>query len=304
MRAPGETRRVMYRAGSLTTILATAALGTCLAVRPLAQAVAHDSLGPPGAPHTWLPEEDWVMRHWVPFDERALTTRLALRAGDLESYLYDDHHALADLGRARGLDVGRLRDELVAPWRPLVDDERYALLRERTERVLTQPHLAQHVFFHVFHAGLVDHDPPGTFGLPRHTVHEMRLTGLTPVEIAARGGVSADALRASLLHFFEFERDEGVRRRLAWPDESRRILARQSARLDCWLRSPRPGDDPANPYGKARFWHGPHARGWPGTRRQRAANERRVERLRRRLRHGCWPRPHAWSWPAHGLTAP
>jgi hypothetical protein len=157
---------VTRRAGSLTAVLATAACGVCLAVRPPAEASAHDSLGPPGAAHTWLPDEDWVMRHWVPFDERALTSRLALRAGDLEAYLYDDHHALADLARARGLDVALLRDELVAPWRPLVDDQRYALLRER------------------------------------------------------------------------------------------------------------------------------------------AANERRVERLRKRLRHGCWPRPRAWSWPAHGLTAP
>jgi hypothetical protein len=295
---------VTRRAGSLTAILATAACGVCLAVRPPAEASAHDSLGPPGAAHTWLPDEDWVMRHWVPFDERALTTRLALRAGDLEAYLYDDHHALADLARARGLDVALLRDELVAPWRPLVDDQRYALLRERTERTLTQPHLAQHLFFHVFHGAIVAHDSQATFGLPLATVQQLRMDGLTPLEIAGRGGVPPPALQASVRHFLALERDEGVRRGVAWPEESRRIFARQSARLACWLRSPRPGGDPANPYGKARFWHGPHLREWPHTRRERAANERRVERLRKRLRHGCWPRPRAWSWPAHGLTAP
>ena len=292
------------RAGSLTVILVTAACGVCLAVRPLPQAAAHDSLGPPGALHTWLPDEDWVMSHWLPFDERALSARLGLRAGDLEAYLYNDHRALADLARARGLDVALLRDELVAPWRPLAGDQRYELLRGRTERILTQPHLAQHVFFHVFHDAAVAHDAQGTFGLPLATVLQLRRDGLTPLEIAARGGVPPPAVRASLNHFLALERDEGVRRGVAWPSESRRIFARQSARLDCWLRSRRPGSDPANPYGKARYWHGPHSRGWPRTRRQRAANERRVERLRKRLRAGCWPRPRAWRWPAHGLTAP
>jgi hypothetical protein len=169
--------------------------------------------------------------------------------------------------------------------------------------VLTQPHLAQHVFFHVFHDAAA-HNAQGTFGLPLATVRQMRSDGLTPLEIAKRGGVPATAVRASALHLFELARDEGVRRRVAWPDESRRIHARQVARLSCWLRSVRPGDDPANPYGKARFWHGEHAREWPRTERERAANERRVERLRRRLRRGCWPRPPAWSWRAHGLTAP
>ena len=292
------------RAGSLPAVLATAACGMCLAGGAPPEADAHDSLAPSSASHTWLPDEDWVMRHWLPFDERALTNRLALGHGDLEAYLYDDHRALADLARARDIDPAQLRDELVAPWRPLVGDAHFALLRGRTERVLTQPHLAQHILFHVFHAGLLNHDPQAAFGLPAVTVRQMRLGGLTPVEIAERGGVPAAATQASLLQFFEHEQDEGVRRQFAWSNESRRILARQAARLPCWLRSPRPGDDPANPYGKVRFWHGPHSHTWPRTRRQRLANERRVERLRRRLRRGCWPRPPRWSWRAHGLAAP
>jgi hypothetical protein len=292
---------VTRRAGSLTAVLAAA---VCLAGGPSPEAGAHDSLAPPGAPHTWLPDEDWVMRHWVPFDERALTSRLGLRPRELEAYLYDDHRALARLARARGIDPAQLRDELVAPWRPRVSTLQFDLLRERTERMLSQPHLAQHVLFHVFHVGMLDHDPLGTFGLPAATVRQMRLDGLTPVEVAARGGIPAATAQANLLHFFRHERDEGVQRQAAWPDEAQRILDRQVARLPCWLYSPRPGGDPANPYGKARYWHGPHSRGWPRTRRQRAANERRVERLRRRLRRGCWPRPARWSWRAHDLAAP
>ena len=292
----------MSRSRPLAAVLAAAvSTGACFAA---GTARGHDSLAPAGAPHTWLPDEEWLFRHWLPVDERALSARLGLRSGELEAYLYDDHRALADLALARGLDVARLSDELVAPWRASVDDRQYAMLRERTTRLLTQPHLAQHAFFHVFHGGMLAHHPGTTFGLPAETVTQMRIDGLTPIEIAARGGVSSAALRADLLHQFNADREEGIRRGESLPAEGARILARQVAALACWMASPRPGDDPANPYGKARFWHGRHSRGWPGTRRQRRANERRVERFRRSLRRDCWRRPPPWSWTAHGLSLP
>ncbi len=285
-------------------LVALALAAACGAGPLVPDARAHDSLAPPDAPHTWLPDEDWVMRHWLPFDERTLTNRLGLRPRDLEAYLYDDHRALADLAAARGVDVEQLRDELVAPWRSLVDETRYELLRERTQRLLTQPHLAQHAFFHLFHGGAAVRHPLMTFGLPLPTITQMRLAGLTPVEIAQRGGVPAASLRAALLHHFRSEAELGVRLQFAAPGETQRILARQTVALDCWMRTPRPGGDPTNPYGKARFWHGSHARGWPATRRERRANERRVERFRRSLRRGCWRRPARWSWTAHGLAPP
>ena len=171
---------------SLAAVLLAAACGAGPAA---GSADAHDSLAPPGAPHTWLPDEDWVTRHWVPFDERRLTARLGLRSRELEAYLYDDHRALSELALARGLDVDQLRDELVAPWRATVDDARYELLRERTQRVLTQPHLAQHVFFHLFHGAALVDDPVMAYGLPAGTVWQLRVDGLTPVEVAQRGGV-------------------------------------------------------------------------------------------------------------------
>jgi hypothetical protein len=282
----------MWATRSLAALLAAAACGAGQFART---ARAHDSLAPPGSPHTWLPVQEWVHRHWLPFDERDLSVRLGLRPGELEAYLYNDHRALAVLATARGIDIAQLRDDLVAPWRTRVDERRYAVLRDRTERLLTQPHLAQHVFFHVFHGSAVAHAPQLTFGLPDATVRQLRLDGHTPIEIADLGGVSPAALRATLLHFFHAEAEEGIRLGFAWPAEARLILARQTVRLDCWMRSPRPGDDPANPYGKARFWHGRHARGWPASPRQRRANDRRVERFRRSLRRGCWPVPAAWS---------
>ena len=73
------------------------------------------------------------------------------------------------------------------------------------------------------------------------------------------------------------------------------MLARRNAWLDCWLRRPPPGDDPANPYGKNRFLHGAHAVGWPATAAQRRADDLRVDRFRRALPKSCWPIPPRWS---------
>jgi hypothetical protein len=293
---------IVWVTRALAVLLLAAACGAGAAT-PLAR--AHDSLAPPGALHTWLPKEGWVKRHWLPFDERQLTKRLDIGERELEGYLYDDHRPLADLATARGIDLARLSDELMAPWGLAASDPKYALLRDRTVRILTQPHLAQHVFFHVYHGHMVAHDPQRAFGFPDlATVRALRHSGLTAIEIAQRGGVSTAQLRATLLEYFRDEADAGVHSGLAWPAESGRILARQIASLDCWMRRPIPGRDPSNPYGKALQWHGNHRAGWPATAAQRRADERRVERVRRALRRGCWRRPGPWSWAAHGLTPP
>lgn len=292
----------MSRVRPVATLLAAAA---CTGLLQTPGARAHDSLAPPGAGHTWLPKEGWVKRHWLPFDERQLTQRLDIGDRELEVYLYDDHRPLADLATARGIDLARLSDELMAPWGLPPSDPNYALLHDRTERILTQPHLAQHVFFHVYHGHMVSHDPQSAFGFPdTASVRALRHSGLTAIEIAQRGGVTSSQLRATLLEYFHDEADAGIASGLAWPAESRRILARQIASLDCWMSRPIPGRDPSNPYGKAQRWHGTHGAGWPATAGQRRADERRVERVRRALRRGCWRRPPPWSWAAHGLHAP
>ncbi|MDP9293388.1 MAG: hypothetical protein M3O90_03015, partial [Actinomycetota bacterium] len=33
------------------------------------QTASLDSDAPPGAPPHWLPNEPWVMQHWLPYDE-------------------------------------------------------------------------------------------------------------------------------------------------------------------------------------------------------------------------------------------
>ena len=254
-------------------------------------ALAHDSLAPAGASHNWLPDEEWVHRHWLPFDERVLTRALGLRSLELEAYLYNDHHTLADLARARGLEVEALADQLVAGW-PEADR---AVPRARTLRILTQGHLAQHMFFHVFHGLDLGGHSEHVFGMPVLAYRGLREKGLSYAQIAERGGEPVSALRSLVWSILSANRRDGVARGEAWPAEARRILARTLARLPCWLERPSPELDPSNPYGKNRFLHGSHDAAWPATEAERRVNERRVERIRRKLARSCWPHPPTWG---------
>jgi hypothetical protein len=260
-----------------------------LALFAAAPAAAHDSLAPAGAGHNWLPEEEWVHRHWLPFDERVLERELRLRPGELEAYLYNDHHTLA--ARAP-VPLDTLIDRLLAGWG---DVPQLDLLRERTRRVLTQGHLAQHLFFHVFHGLELHPHSEHVFGMADDAYRALREGGATYAEIAADGGVPLTRLRSHVLEAIRADRRDGVARGEAWPAESARIFARTAARLGCWLRRPPAALDPANPYGKNRFLHGPHAAGWPSTASERRVDERRVERFRRGLMRACWPQPPRWG---------
>lgn len=257
------------------------------------RAVAHDSLAPVGASHNWLPDEEWVHRHWIPFDEQALKLALGLRGLELHAYLYNDHHTLADLARRRGLDVEALADRLVAPWQNVSEAHR-ALLRDRALRLLTQGHLAQHMFFHVFHGLHLHPVSHHLFGMSWTAYEARREQGDSYAEIAVRGGVAVSAVRVGIDSLLAANRRDGVLRLQAWPAEADHILARARAWMPCWLRQPPAAMDPANPYGKNRFLHGSHGAGWPATATERRADDRRVERFRRGLARSCWPHPPPW----------
>jgi hypothetical protein len=265
-------------------------------------AQGHDSLAPLGAPHQWLPADIWLQRHWIPFDQRRLEQALGLRGRDLEAYLVNDHHTLADLARRRGVDVNRLADELVAPWRPTVTPTHLEMLRGRTMQILTQGHLAQHAFFHVYHSLGSTPVAEGLFGVSPPELDSRRHSKQTPLEVALEHGKDEAALTAGLIALLRSHRDTGVRLQEAWPAQSDRLLARQIRTLPCWLNSLRPSHDWGNPYGKAMAQHGPHARGWPATRAERALDEQRVERFWHRLRWTCWPRVPQWRWSGDAVA--
>src|SRR4051794_11430972 len=121
------------------------------------QTTSLDSEAPPGSPPHWLPNETWVMQHWLPYDETRLYALLGVTRGDTWRWLRDDTRNLAGLAALHGYaDPHALARALVAPWQGrLRDPARLALLESRALRTLTQGHLSQHIFFHSLHQNAI-----------------------------------------------------------------------------------------------------------------------------------------------------
>jgi hypothetical protein len=265
-----------------------------------AAADGHDSLAPPASGHTYLPDEMWVHNHWIPFDERTLKRALGLHGRDLEAYLYNDHHTLATLARARGSSSEALADTLVSAWTGVDADQR-AALRERTMRILTQGHLAQHMFFHVFHGVHLVRFSQQLFGISPGSFRRLHARGLSLVQIARRKGRSRE-LHTAIIRQVQTTLRTGEKQHEAWRAQSAAQLQRVHRQLSCWLRRPPPAHDPGNPYGKSLLQHGHHAAGWPATAAQRRTDEQRVEHARRRLTPSCWKPPPRWNRAEHGRS--
>jgi hypothetical protein len=283
---------------TVVRVLATAAIAAAAWLAAPLPAQAHDSLAPRGAEHDWLPDEEWVFRHWIPFDVRWLQDALGVSSREFEAYLFNDHRTLAELAQSRGFDVDALVETLVAPWRSTLDEGRVGEMRDRTLRLFTQGHLAQHVFLHVFHTMGAETVAAREVRLSRVRFRRVRMSGLSARGIARRRGVPIARVRRGMLDLFRRHQADGVRLLQAWPAESDRMLAEQVTALSCWLSAPLPTLDTGNPFGKARRQHGPHLAGWPSTIRQDRIDEQRVERLRRALTPSCWRQPRAWRWSA------
>lgn len=283
---------------SVCVVALAAALGFALSLGP-ARAGAHDSLAPAGAPHHWLAHEEWVTRHWVPFDEQTLKVALGLRGRELEGYLYNDHRSLEALVLARGTTLPALEQLLLQPWAGRVDAAQYAVLQDHTHRLLTQPHLAQHVFFHVFHGIRVRPHAASWFGVSSTYYWRLRLRGWSGRRIARFGGKRLARARAGMQRVFAADRDEGIRQQLALPVAAQLIERRRRARLDCWLARPLPTFDRLSFYGHQAEQHGHHhAPAYPATQAERAADDARVERFRRSRPGSCHPRPPPWPPPS------
>lgn len=229
-----------------------------------APASAHDSLAPPGARHNWLPTEDWSAFHWSPFDEVRLAHLLGITHRELYDYQSNDHQTLAELAVARGIDPMTLREQLLAPWKGRVSGARLRVLRNHTSRMLTQGHLAQHMFWHPFHSPAFMRDADKAahdlFGVSIKTYRRLRRDGWTEAQIAARGGRTTAQLRQTITHHMEMEAAMGVRMKLTPRSQAARMLARQKSLIDCWMSKPLPRFDPDIPFGDPWSHHGPHKR--------------------------------------------
>ncbi|MBJ7519198.1 MAG: hypothetical protein JHC84_05835 [Solirubrobacteraceae bacterium] len=172
-----------------------------------------DSAAPPGTTDPlWLPEEEWVMERWMPFDETRLVRALGLSRSEVYVYLKSGQGSLRDLARRQRVEL--TTTYLLANRKPLVSTRTYNVLRSRAQRMLTQRHLAEHVIGHIWHRWSILHDRPGIFGpqyaelaragvgfesmflqvdVPRRELQERVLTRL---RVATQRGVAAGALSA------------------------------------------------------------------------------------------------------------
>jgi hypothetical protein len=268
----------------LTRSLCIALAALLLCVVP---AQAHDSMAPRDAKHAWLPaDDDWVMQHWMPFDEARLYDALDIDNLGLERWLRNDHHTIAQLAARKGLTADALTDQLIEPRRGTVPDDQLAVLRERTMRTMTQGHLAQHVLFHYFHGSYALENTQKIFGVDRKTYKRLRLAGATPFQIGRRGGRTPAQVDRGMRGILRYGADLGVSNESQTPAQAAYMLRRRRALLPCFLRRPMPKLDRGNPYGDPNNGHGPHAR---GTRNGLLRGSK--EATARRDPHSCWHEP-------------
>lgn len=199
---------------------------------------ARDSHAPPEAGTNWLPCEDWVMFHWLPYSERRLYRLLGSNEAAVREWLRDDdHHTLAQLFARRGIGVRSAATRLVAPVRGRVTKGRYGELRSRARDTLTQGHLAQHVLFHYYHQPLVAVHARRLFGVAPIEYRRLRLSGQSPAQIAAGHHRSPRRAKLGALALMRFAAAKGVREHSVPANQARRVMAIQRRGIDHWLGS-------------------------------------------------------------------
>jgi hypothetical protein len=179
-----------------------------------------DPDAPPGAPASWLPNERWVMEHWLPYVERDLHRILGTDRNDVQAALR--RGPLALLVEEKGLDLDEVIRELMRPARRQYP-RNVKELTERARRTFTQPHLMQHMLFHPFH-GPIQGFIQKRIGLPWSELHALRRQGMTLLEIAERQGIP----RRRALRIF--------RKRLRWTArQAIRTRSSPRAEVGSWL---------------------------------------------------------------------
>src|SRR4051794_3200748 len=199
-----------------------------------------DSEAPPGSPPHWLPNETWVMQHWLPYDEARLYTLLGVDRGDVWRWLRDDTRNLAGLAALHGWDAHDLARELVAPWRGrLHEPGRLALLESRALRTLTQGHLSQHMFFHSLHQDAIPNAAPEIFGTSTTRFRYLRRSELSPLMICRLNGKSRAHAQEAAEQTLRAMAARGVRGQAIPAAQAQRLLARQLRQVPRWLQQTR-----------------------------------------------------------------
>ena len=210
-----------------------------------------DSEAPAKAPAHWLPPEDWVYNHWLPYDEGRLHRLLGVTRGDIWRQLRDDRHNLAQLAAAHGWpEPGKLAAALVAPRAGEVTPAVLATLRRRAERTITQGHLSQHLFFHSLHQFAIPSAAPEIFGVTDAEFRQLRRGEQSPLEIGRRHGRSPGRIQALAAGVLRERVRFGVSSGAMSERQGRILLRRQLSQLPRWLAQVRYNGPPPTHAGK------------------------------------------------------
>ncbi len=229
---------------ALCVIVLTLALASPAAAQTQApakpQTKSLDSEAPAGSPPHWLPNEQWVMQHWLPYDETRLYSLLGIDRGDVWRWLRDDTRTLADLAQLHGWEPAALARELVAPWRGhLREPKRLAVLESRALRTLTQGHLSQHMFFHSLHQNAIPDAAPKIFGTSTSQFRYLRRSELSPLMICRLNGLSRTHAQDSAADTLEAMVARAVNGQAMPAAQGERLLQRQLRQLPRWLQQTR-----------------------------------------------------------------
>ena len=217
-------------AAGLLLVIAGAARGSrppaAAQVPAKPQTASLDSEAPPGSPPHWLPNERWVMQHWLPLRRGApVLAAAASRRGDVWRWLRDDTRNLAGLARAARLGArgaGARARRAVA--RASCASRRGWRCSSRARcATLTQGHLSQHIFFHSLHQNAIPDAAPEIFGTQHDAVPlPAPLRALAADDLPAqralaraRAGAAEQTLRAMVARGVRGPGDPGVAGRAA-----------------------------------------------------------------------------------------
>jgi hypothetical protein len=211
-------------------------LALILTVAFAATAQARDSNAPRGASNRWLPCEEWVMMHWIPYDENDFEKLTGVKSSRVLNWIRDDqHHRLRRLVERKGYTVDEAVDKLTAPRIGKVSDAKLAQLKKRTRDMLTQGHLSQHVLFHHFHDPVIGTHSRQIFGLTRGEYTLARRHGFSPARMGWHTGRSKYQIKSAAIKVMRAEMRKAVKRGDISRSEASRFNHRQWRYANRWL---------------------------------------------------------------------
>lgn len=200
-------------------------------------AQAQDSDAPKGALPHWLPTEEWVYQHWIPFDEGRLYAVLGTTRAKVWTHLRDDKaHNLRQLATRRGLTLDAAARRLVAPRLASASPALARRLLSRARRTLDQGHLSQHLLFHSLHQLAIPNAATRIFGTPsKERYLELRRAEVSPMEIGRLHGRPQASVQRLATQALRDAAARGVRTGAFTERQSAILLDRQLRQLPRFL---------------------------------------------------------------------